>query len=81
MLLLEGETNLASCWAAAREPLQSAFRQKRLLNGACTHVAPRGRCANEFSDVRRDAGIPYFFSSFLSTLEDRVTQFCKGAQR
>lgn len=34
MLLLEGETNLASCWAAAREPLQSAFPQKRSLKGA-----------------------------------------------
>lgn len=56
------------------------FPQKRSLKGARITWPLRKRAGMNPADLRRDAGVLYFCST-LSTLEGRLNQFCKGAQR
>ena len=58
---------------------QHSRRNVRLTEPILTWPLEGGALIN--SAMLGDADVLYFCSSFLSTLEDRVSQFCKGAQR
>ena len=57
---------------------QHSRRNVRLTEPILTWPLEGGALIN--SAMLGDADVLYFCSSFLSTLEDRVNQFCKGAQ-